>query len=326
MADDDEKKLQMWFGKILSGSLDSIRAAVAEHGASLAACRNAENRTALHIAAGRGREDVVRYLTSEIDGVDINAVDIYGLSPLHAAVARQHYDVLKILSSHALANLNVQGEHGEGVLHKVCSRGDSIACGILMASSERVDVNLKNSRGASALFLACAYGNVEVAALLLEHPDIDVESRDAQGYTPLHFSAFRGHTEVVALLLQHPHIDVNSRNNENLTPLHGAAFQGNIEVTALLLTHPDIQIDESHVEATKTPNVHRLLTRAAQLRMPAAAAASLSARTALLAAAAELDNATPLPSSSSSMARSDVVSIAFALACVAVTLRLVDTF
>jgi ankyrin repeat protein len=50
----------------------------------------------LHIAAGFGKLDVVKYLI-EAQGADVKATDKYGKTPLRQAAKNGHWDVVKYL-------------------------------------------------------------------------------------------------------------------------------------------------------------------------------------------------------------------------------------
>jgi len=63
------------------------------------------------------------------------------------------------------------------------------------------DVNGIDEQSRTPLFLACKYGNLEVADYLIQH-GASIEQRDETGRTPLYNAIYSGSHEVVALLLK----------------------------------------------------------------------------------------------------------------------------
>eukprot|EP00981_Chlorochromonas_danica_P000314 scaffold78_cov203-Ochromonas_danica.AAC.7 len=68
--------------------------------------------------------------------------------------------------------------------------------------------------GMTALHMAAVKGNVELARLLLLHPEIDVNAVDSEeGLTPLYAACSYGHVEVVKIFLLDGRVDVNKADN-----------------------------------------------------------------------------------------------------------------
>ena len=61
----------------------------------------------------------------------------------------------------------------------------------------------------TSLYLASAYGHLEVVNLLLQHPQIHVNHRDYYNRTSLWLAVDRGHFQVVSRLLNDNRTDVN---------------------------------------------------------------------------------------------------------------------
>lgn len=111
--------------------------------------------------------------SSTITSID-SGISIYkGLSPLHIACARGHYDTV-----HQLIKNNA-------------------------------DINACDNDGKSSLYLACEYGHVNVVELLLSG-DTDVNLCDNDGASPLFIASQHGHDVIVNLLINHG-ADVNNK-------------------------------------------------------------------------------------------------------------------
>ncbi len=127
-------------------------------------------------AADGNTEAVKQHLAA---GVDVNAKDKYGTTPLHRAAEKGHKEVVALL----------------------------IAKG--------ADVNAMTNTGWTSLHFAALKGRKEIAELLLAS-GADVNAKDkTRGGTPLHYAAIspnygRGHKEIAELLITKG-ADVNAK-------------------------------------------------------------------------------------------------------------------
>jgi len=92
-------------------------------------------------------------------------------------------------------------------------------------------VNWRNKEEYSntALHHACLCGHDSIVAILLAHPDIDVNQKDSDGATPFMFACRNGNTSCVRLLLKDQRVKVNERSNTGYTPLWWAAHFGQLD-------------------------------------------------------------------------------------------------
>ena len=173
-----------------------------------------------------------------------------GRTPLHVAVESSY--------SSYLARLIPGGESGQ----------ENAQC-----------LNMRNSRGWTALHCASAQGNINNLNVLLADRRVDVNAKvkymtqrrywDRSEATPLHLAVINNKSKVVERLLQDPRTDVNalfyrriyfddslyvSRFRDYLprwTALQMAAVVGLPEVVKVLITHPEVCIC-SHVNPSVT--------------------------------------------------------------------------
>lgn len=123
--------------------------------------------------------------SSEAPGVDVNAVDKTGITPLSAAV---HYA--------AIGGMNV------------------------LRGAPNISVNIADCEGETALHIAAAVHNRdETMSTLLEAPGIDVNAVDNKGMTPLSTAVISCCVISVKLLLRAPNTNVNMANIEGDTAL-----------------------------------------------------------------------------------------------------------
>ncbi|XP_039631898.1 caskin-1 isoform X4 [Polypterus senegalus] len=105
----------------------------------------------------------------------------------------------------------------------------------LLGSTKRVNVNVQDTDGFSALHHAALNGNTDLISLLLES-QATVDIRDQKGMRPLHYAAWQGKVEPMKMLLK-AGSSVNSQSDEGQIPLHLAAQHGHYDVSEMLLQH-----------------------------------------------------------------------------------------
>jgi ankyrin repeat protein len=117
-------------------------------------------------------------------------------------------------------------------------REGSIKTFEVLVKHPKINLNIRNQHGESALMLACIKGHLPMARLLIKR-EADVNH---PGWTALHYAASGGHTEIIRLLLdENAYIDAESPNGT--TPLMMAARYGNSKAVQLLIEEgSDIQL------------------------------------------------------------------------------------
>ncbi|KAG4441912.1 hypothetical protein IFR05_002596 [Cadophora sp. M221] len=103
-------------------------------------------------------------------------------------------------------------------------------------STESQDINV-------ALKRVSEYGQYELVAKLLEHPDIITDHGDRIGFTALHEAAQSGHLQVVQLLVEKG-FSVNALDNDGDTPSMRAATYNHLEVVQFLQNHGAVLADQ----------------------------------------------------------------------------------
>lgn len=131
-------------------------------------------------------------------GVDLDARDENGRSPLYWAVFNGEKELVKLLVEKG-ADVN--------------ARGGPYRC--------------------TPLYWAAFYGDIDTAELLIAN-GADFMARDGDGETPLHYAAWNGQLEMVEFLIEKG-ADVNARDEFGSIPLHYAGFARATEVVNLLI-------------------------------------------------------------------------------------------
>nr|ADF28806.1 putative potassium cation channel [Oryza sativa Japonica Group] len=136
-----------------------------------------DGRTALHIAALRGYENIVRFLIQR--GANVNSIDRFGNSPLLQAVKSGHDRITSLLVEHgAILNLEDAG----GYLCRVVRGGRIDLLKKLLRFG--ISPNCRNYDQRTPLHIAAAEGLHLVASTLIES-GADIQAKDRWGNTPL---------------------------------------------------------------------------------------------------------------------------------------------
>jgi len=178
--------------------------------------------------------------------------DFSGQYPLHIAVRARHEEMVELLLQNgADPNVKVNGATGDdspsatplllavdyklksAMLALLKAKADpAIAAGdartplhaavdspdlLTLLLESRVDPNITNQFGATALHRAAGNGKRDAAIALIKK-GADINATDQLGYTPLHRAAESGNQDMVQLLLTNK-ANVNARNKGGDTPL-----------------------------------------------------------------------------------------------------------
>jgi ankyrin repeat protein len=178
-----------------------------------------EGNTPLHHAA-RSTDPAVAALLLDA-GAQVDTLNNEGVSPLGIACASGNWRLARFLIEHGARPEPAGGQ--PALLAAVAGDDDPGGAQLLLRHKARVDARGPAQR--TALMQACAAGNPEIVALLLD-AGADRNAQDALGMTPLLDAAGHGHTAVVArLAAAKPNVqavDEHQRNALLLACLGGA--------------------------------------------------------------------------------------------------------
>lgn len=167
--------------------------------------------TALMLACSRGEMDVVWELLQH-DDVDVNVKTGMGWTSLLLAID-QYYEDLQY----------VKGTHGPDA-RDVRNLEEIV---LELVQHEKIDVNLGQEDGQTALHYASIGGHSRFAFELLKKEKVDVNKRTwSCGNTPLICASSAGHLGIVRMLLRNKNVDVHVKNKAGLTALDVARTPG----------------------------------------------------------------------------------------------------
>jgi ankyrin repeat protein len=179
-------------------------------------------------------DDTVTEMVADVvalidQGVDINATDSDGWTPLLCACSQGLAEVAKALLQKG-ADVNAKKSDGRTPLHYACMMG--LAEMAMALLDKGADLQAKTNNGWTLLHCACFKGLAEVAKALLEK-GTDVSAKTSDGSTPLHWACMKGLAEVVKALLEKG-ADVQAKTNNGWTPLQCVCRKGQHDIAAML--------------------------------------------------------------------------------------------
>lgn len=163
-----------------------------------------ERLTPLHHAALNNKKDYAKDLALRC-AAPTNAVDVYGDTPLIAAVQNCHHAIVNMLVNDAEADPTIVGRFGLTALHwcsEMEAEMEAAACAELLIA-HAADPTVEDEAGKTPLHWAALAGKKQLCSLLLlRGGNVVVDSRDAAGRTPLFVAADKGRHQIVDLLLK----------------------------------------------------------------------------------------------------------------------------
>lgn len=219
-----------------------------------------DKTTLLHFAVSQGNGGRLTAIKTLLQyGADLEARDSLGNTPLLKAASSLVDEAFELLLAQG-ANPNVQTEsrgsrHGWTPLHHAAIRYQDLKPLRLLLAHPRLDPNIRNDDGLTALYQIVVNNDLEKARMLLRHQDINPDRDNKDDFTPLHYVAINGRFEMADVLLDHRDIDPNRGAGKlDWTPLHYAVRNDSAFVAQSLIEHPDIDVNaEANDEGRTTP-------------------------------------------------------------------------
>ncbi|XP_046548521.1 ankyrin repeat, PH and SEC7 domain containing protein secG-like [Haliotis rubra] len=195
------------------------------------ACEDVEiKRRVRHIAAGKQALDIVQFILK--GGVDVNAMDEYGRTPLHYATEFRQSDTMKLLLQNA-ANPCSRDTMGMTPLHRYATIEDGIDSKSFLSASVPTSVPTSTMFERKALPDLVPDLNGECISLLLEY-GAKLDIQDDKGRTALHVAAERK-TPGTAKLFLEKGANLCAVDLQDRAPIHIAAGNGGIGCVKLFL-------------------------------------------------------------------------------------------
>ncbi|CAF0985383.1 unnamed protein product [Didymodactylos carnosus] len=149
--------------------------------------------------------------------ININRQNDEGLTLLHLGCISNFYGLVQLLLQHH-AQIDIQDENGWTCLHYIAMKGHRALIKLILNKppsrlplmelssspensiniSKNDYINLCDKQGKTALILACEYGHLDLAELLIEDYKADVNKNN-----PLHYASIEGKLDVCQLLIKY---------------------------------------------------------------------------------------------------------------------------
>lgn len=176
-----------------------------------------------------------------------------GVTPLHRACQLGRLDVVQwLLSMPAILHEKGRPRHMPQVLNQPTQWGDTplklaAASGHLplvqwLLQQDRIDPNLADREGMTALHEAARRGHDGIAAALLAQPDIRLNTQRDTEPTPFHLAVEHNHMALAERLLSHG-ANMHLPKDGGITPLVSVCMSGNLAALKWLLQQPRILLN-----------------------------------------------------------------------------------
>ncbi|KAF0689050.1 Aste57867_19465 [Aphanomyces stellatus] len=199
-----------------------------------------ECNSVLHLACLAGSKRLIKLCLRY--GMDINALNTLGLSPLHTMIATtypQRAELVDYMIDHGAWH-ECRDAVGHTPLLQAAALGHADCVQVLLArAADRMALTPSNQ---DAIALATSLNHPTVVGALLE-AGFDPNTTDMEdGATLLHECAAQGYLDIARLLLDY-NVDMNRQDNEGNTPVIYAVYNNHLDVLELILSRgalPDI--------------------------------------------------------------------------------------
>ena len=248
----DENEIPVLFHAISTTTSVQFMKLLGKYGANIMA-KDSSQRTLLHVAADKSDLEVVQILLDE--GLDPNAADDIGQSPLHKALdfhqkwhrpplfLRPFSNSLSLKTTAIVRALAQKGsssdiadQAGNRPLHiAVAGRSSVDALDLLLDGGAKIDT--VNDKGWTPFLVAVKSFQLAKVRLLLRR-GASLQDRDHEGATGVHWA--RSSLSMLKLLVEENGAEVNVTTNDGCTPLHWALRSqksNDMDVARYLLDH-----------------------------------------------------------------------------------------
>ena len=210
--------------------------------------KDKDGKTAIHIAAQKGHDVILKTLYRYNPSFDINSRDNDMRTPLHWAASTNREEIVSYLVKDPSIDINLPDKNGRTPVF-LAAENNYLSLLNIITSCDRFDPNTKDKDGNTLLIICAQKGNIEVAKELARNPKIDLNCRDKLGRTPLHITAENKKVAFFKWLLDQDSVDVNIQDNMKRTPLHIAAM-ANEECVRMLLEAGQRKKLNTHIRDT----------------------------------------------------------------------------
>jgi len=192
-----------------------------------------DDMTAVHICCRHSQLKVLKTLIKNTS-IDINRLTKSKKHPIQLAIEKKDLNIVRWLAKQKTINLNTRDDKGQSAVFITAANGDYESLSILL--EYKADPTVTDSHDRSPLFIASDRGHDKIVETLLKDENIDVEKASGSGKTPLYVCCENGHAYISRLLLEKG-ANVRHETCRAKIPLYVAAELGYADVVQELLLY-----------------------------------------------------------------------------------------
>ncbi|EAU35390.1 predicted protein [Aspergillus terreus NIH2624] len=200
-----------------------------------------ENSAGLIRAAGKGSLSAICCFLS-LPRVNVHVRNDAGQTILHlAAQQRDGFYIMMILLRYNGMDVNATDSMGRTPLSYAASNDDCRPLSILLRRDD-IDVNMTDARGRTPFSYAVDRGHKEAVQKLLDDTRLD-PNRTSDDLSPLAIAAGSGSMEVLEMLLSDQRVALNNQIHGSIDPLIWALFLKHERGSLRLLCAPNLNVN-----------------------------------------------------------------------------------
>ncbi|XP_063674004.1 LOW QUALITY PROTEIN: serine/threonine-protein phosphatase 6 regulatory ankyrin repeat subunit B-like [Bolinopsis microptera] len=210
--------------------------------------KNSMGKTALMYALEVNRNDMIDIVNIVCQHKNVfSEKDDYGLNISHYAVmSHKSLELIKCLLGNGSINNASLVSSKDNIMvtpFHLAASGGSVELVLFLLKIDKVDVNVNDNSGKTALMHAAKAGKTEVIKALIADNRVEVNYCDKAGRTALMHAAKAGQTEVIKALIADDRVEVNYYDKAGKTALMHAAKAGQTEVIKALTTDDRVEVN-----------------------------------------------------------------------------------
>ena len=169
--------------------------------------------------------------------IDVNSTE-WGEPILLTAMCNTHLEVMQRLLEHPDLDINLTfGRYKDTVLTQYIKRElPKMEVIKLLLEHPKINIDYQNSRGRTALMIACNYTQQKVIIALLDSY-ADVNLQDIEGKTAFMELCEFGYDSLVIEMLSKANVDINLQDNEGVSALHRACLRNEYNMVRDIMNH-----------------------------------------------------------------------------------------